>query len=809
MRRGEQKELPAGEPNELFPSETSRFQNGNAPLSFSNLPPAFRLAASEVGVLLLFWLLLCCIVCLASCGGGSSFAQNPPPPPPPITVTVTPHAAQVLLGNSVDFTASVSGTSNTGVGWAVNGVPGGSSAMGTISSAGVYQAPAILPSLANMQVVATSQVDASSSASATVALMSDITVQVSPSTVNLPLGGSQTFTAAIASAGHPSSAVSWSLSGPGCTAAACGTISSAGLYTAPSIPPQPPQLTVTATSVADPSKSASAAVSLSGTHSLSVAPAGATLALEQTQFFSATLDGSPTLSITWSVNGITGGNASLGTISNSPSMNGLYLAPVDMPASRSVTIAATSTAFPSLSSSVSLQLTSNIQVAISPASSTRLPGTRQSFTASVTQTSDPQLRWTVNGVTNGNASVGLICVSGSIPCTAPLAPSPSGSVDYLAPSAVPSPPQITVAAVSAADPARSASATVNIASQISVTISPPSLTLPPLQIQSLTATVLGVADQNVSWDVNGSPNGSIAAGLICLPASSPCQAPSGPYSGPVEFRAPAAPPNPGVVSVRATTEALPAAQATLAVTISTSPYITGLVPASLFAGAQNSFGLRVSGVLFAASQPGPGSSILINGVPRATTCPSPLECDATLGPSDVASPGTLTVSLRNSGGDSSNAVSLIVVAPQSSQSSIALDSSSPLASGIDLTVVEPTLAGSDPPAQLALFEIGTVDPASGTCLLGAPPLLVSRPAGGVSTVRLCLFGTSLDQVSQVSFSSPSSPDLSAANLDFSGGGLLLVFDLAVPAGAASGPRTLFVTTANLDFAAFTAALEVK
>jgi len=382
-------------------------------------------------------------------------------------------------------------------------------------------------------------------------------------------------------------------------------------------------------------------------------------------------------------------------------------------------------------------------------------------------------------------------------------------VDYLAPAAVPSPPQVTVAAVSAADPARSASATVTITPQITVTISPASLSLPPQQVKLLTAAVLGVSDQNVSWDVNGSANGSLADGLICLPASSPCQAPNGPIAGPVEFRAPGAPPSPNVVNVRATAEALPSAQAILPVTISTSPFVTGLVPASVFAGAQDSFGLRVSGVLFAASQPGPGSSILVNGAPRATNCPSTAECDATLEPDDVASPGSLSVSIQNAGGSSSNAVSLIVVAPQSSVSVVTLDASAPLASGIDITVVEPTLAGSDPPSQLALLEIGLVDPSSGICMLGAPPLVLSRPSSGVSTVRLCLFGTALDQAAQITFSSPSSPDLSAANLDSSGGSLLLEFDLAVPAGAAAGSRTLFLTTENQDVAALTAALELQ
>ena len=812
MRRGEQKELVAGKVAPLFLSETREFQNGNAHPRHAPIhtPDPFRHACYNIALILLLWVLLCLALCAVACGGaGSSSLGSPPPPAPSVTVLVSPSSANVLLGNSVGFTANVIGTSDTAVGWTVNGIPGGNSVMGSISATGNYQAPAILPAPATMRIVAASQADTAASATAAVTVSSDIGVQVSPATVNVEPGASQSFTATITSAGKPSTAVSWTLSGPGCTGAACGMITAAGLYTAPAAAPQPPQVTVTSTSMADTSKSASAAVTIVTTHVLAVSPSDATVALEQSQPLTAMLDGVATQSVTWSVNSIPGGNTTLGTISNSPSMNGLYLAPVDMPAAHMVTISAASTAYPALSASVTLQLTSDVAVSISPTTSTRIPGARQSFIASVAQSSNPQISWTVNGIPNGNATVGQICVSGSNPCSPPPAVTQPGTIDFLAPAAVPSPAQVTVAAVSAADPARFAAATVTITSQISVSISPPSATLPPQQVQLFTATVLGVADQNVSWDVNGSPNGSIPGGLICLPASSPCQAPNGPISGPVEFRAPAALPTPNTVSLRATSEATPPAQSVALVTITTAPYITGIVPASVFAGAQDSFGLRVSGVQFAASQPGPGSAILINGAPRAINCPSSTECDATLNPSDVASAGSVTISLQNAGGTSSNSVSLIVVTPQSTETVVSLDSSSPVASGMDITVVEPTLAGDDPPDPLSLLEIGLVDPATGSCTLSSPPLPVSRPLSGVTVVRMCVFGTSLDQVTQASFTAPSASDLSISNLNSSLGSLLLEFDVSLPAGAAPGPRTLFLATPNQDSAALTAAVEVQ
>jgi hypothetical protein len=268
---------------------------------------------------------------------------------------------------------------------------------------------------------------------------------------------------------------------------------------------------------------------------------------------------------------------------------------------------------------------------------------------------------------------------------------------------------------------------------------------------------------------------------------------------------------PNVVSVRATSEANAAAQGVAPFTISTAPYITALVPASVFAGAAESFGLRVTGVQFAASQPGPGANILINGAPRATSCPSATECDTALEPADVAAPGALTISVGNPGTASgaSNTVSLIVVAPEQTQTVIPLGSGNPIASGMDITVVEPTLQGSDPPDQLSLLEIGQVDSATGACTLGSPPLALVRPLSGTTVVRLCVFGTALDQAVQVAFSAFAQPDLTAVNLDTSVGSLLLEFDVNLPATASPGERALLVATANQDQATLTAAVEVQ
>src|SRR5712692_9105758 len=80
------------------------------------------------------------------CGAGGTVVP-PPPPPPSIIVTVRPPSGSVVIGNQMAFTATVTNTADTSVSWSVNGIAGGNAAAGTITAAGVYTAPADLPSM--------------------------------------------------------------------------------------------------------------------------------------------------------------------------------------------------------------------------------------------------------------------------------------------------------------------------------------------------------------------------------------------------------------------------------------------------------------------------------------------------------------------------------------------------------------------------------------------------------------------------------------------------------------------------------------
>ena len=82
---------------------------------------------------------------------------------------------------------------------------------------------------------------------------------------------------------------------------------------------------------------------------VSISPAGVTLAVNSTQQFGASVSGAPSTAVRWSVNGITGGDRTVGTISES----GLYTAPGAVPSPNTVTVTATSQADTSESASAS------------------------------------------------------------------------------------------------------------------------------------------------------------------------------------------------------------------------------------------------------------------------------------------------------------------------------------------------------------------------------------------------------------------------------------------------------------------------
>ena len=180
----------------------------------------------------------------------------------PVAVTVSPTSATATTGTTQQFSATVTGTSNTAVSWSVNNVAGGNSTVGTISTGGLYTAPSAVPSPATVTVKATSAADSTKSASATVNVVvpPPIAVTVSPTSATVATGATQQFSATVT--GTTNTAVSWTVNNVAGGNSTVGTINTGGLYTAPSAVPNPATVTVKATSAADSTKSASATVNL-------------------------------------------------------------------------------------------------------------------------------------------------------------------------------------------------------------------------------------------------------------------------------------------------------------------------------------------------------------------------------------------------------------------------------------------------------------------------------------------------------------------------------------------------------------------
>ncbi len=199
---------------------------------------------------------------LQRCGGRG--VSSPPAPPASVIVSVAPGSASLFLGQTQQFQATVTGTSDTSVTWNVNGIGGGNATVGTISASGLYTAPPSMPSPASVTVTAVSQVDSQASSSATVTLKDDIVVNVSPPAANVQTGAAQLFFASISASGSPATGVTWSVNGTAGGNSSIGTIAANGTdtatYMAPIAPPSPATVTVAATSVADPTKSGSANV---------------------------------------------------------------------------------------------------------------------------------------------------------------------------------------------------------------------------------------------------------------------------------------------------------------------------------------------------------------------------------------------------------------------------------------------------------------------------------------------------------------------------------------------------------------------
>ncbi len=262
-----------------------------------------------------------------------------------VTISVS-GAPDTRLGASTQFTAQISNLSNPAVTWQVNGVPGGSSASGAISSTGLYTAPAQLPNPATVTITAVSQASPTSSGQITESIWNPIpnitsvsATQSSPqSALDLDIKGSAFVSGAqiqVGGSAVPTTIVSSTELQATLPAPAAGTSN-------------------LAVNVLNPNPgSASSTVMNAQIKVVTISVSGAPdTRLGASTQFTAQVSNLSNPAVIWQVNGVPGGSSASGTISST----GLYTAPAQLPNPATITITAVSQASPTSSGQITESL---------------------------------------------------------------------------------------------------------------------------------------------------------------------------------------------------------------------------------------------------------------------------------------------------------------------------------------------------------------------------------------------------------------------------------------------------------------------
>lgn len=249
-----------------------------------------------------------------------------------VTVSVSPATFSTPVGGVRQLTAQVTGATSPAVTWAVNNIVGGNSTVGTIDGTGKYTAPASPPAGWTVTAKATSVADPSAFAACTITVRNQIPYLTSVAPNPLPPGP---FNLSVTGSRFVSGAqVTWNG-----TPLATGFVSSTQL-TATGNAAQLGGATVTVVNPGPGAVSTALTVNVVSAIMVNVTPGSASVQVGAAQQFQATVSGNANQAVTWKVNGIPGGDSSVGTITS----GGLYAAPNAIPTSGSVTVSAVSVA---------------------------------------------------------------------------------------------------------------------------------------------------------------------------------------------------------------------------------------------------------------------------------------------------------------------------------------------------------------------------------------------------------------------------------------------------------------------------------
>jgi len=423
------------------------------------------------------------------------------------SITVTPTTGAVLTGGAMQLSATVQGTvTNKTVTWKTSG--------GAISNAGLLIAPA---TAGMVTVTATSVADTTKSATATITVNAPTvnSITVTPATGSILTGATLQLSANVQGT-VTNKTVTWTTSS--------GTVSATGLLTAGATAGT---AKVTATSVADPTKTASVTITVNAptVTSITVTPATGSIRTGATLQLDANVQGTVTnKTVTWT------------TSSGTVSATGLFTAGAT---AGTATVTATSVADLTKTASATITVSAPTvnSVTVTPATGSILTAATLRLTATVQgNVTDKSVTWSAS--------------SGSITSAGLFTAGPSAGI-------------ATVTATSNADNTKSASAkiTVTVAAVTSISVSPATASAQTGGKLTFTATVQGnVTDKSVTWSA---AKGKIsAAGAYTAPSST------------------------GTDTVTATSNAdeTQTATATVTITVPANPPPPGSLPA--FPGAQ-------------------------------------------------------------------------------------------------------------------------------------------------------------------------------------------------------------------------------
>jgi uncharacterized protein (DUF1800 family) len=496
-------------------------------------------------------------ICLGGCAEatipGSATSQG-------YSVLVTPATATLPGLTQQQFVAKTNDGSRPTLNWYVNGVLGGNATLGSISATGLYTAPEFPPAPNSITVSATDNVDPTKTGSSAVTLDNPIPVlnTVSPTTINV---GSFTL----------------SLSGlhfaPGATAylgttALTTTVLSSTQLTAigTATNAQVGTVNITVQNPA-PGRNTSGAISAQVKGSLinvQVTPSTGVIRAGTQQVFAATVTGTTNTAVTWSVNGIAGGNATIGTIVSS----GNYLAPTIVPTPSAVTVTATSVADTTASGNAAVTLGNPVPVLTSAVPTEMVVGIGFQLTLSGSGFMNGSV------VNFGSQQLPTTFVSqNELIATGTATAAQVGNVPISVTN--PNPGSATSAAILAQ---------VVASSNIVVTLTPKSVTIGAGNTTQFEATVTGTTDNQVTWAVNNIPYGNSTIGTVDS---------NGNYIAPVNIV------GLGSVTVTATSVVDTTKSGSAVVTLSNPvPTLTAITPGTVGLGA---FQLTLYGTGFVAT----------------------------------------------------------------------------------------------------------------------------------------------------------------------------------------------------------------